>query len=67
MISEELARCSREERQGRRSRERGRFVEVWVKCSLEECMRGDPKGHYRRAPVWGERTRPAVFTAGLVL
>jgi adenylylsulfate kinase len=30
-------------------RELGRFIEVWVKCSLEECMRRDPKGHYRRA------------------
>lgn len=29
--------------------ELGRFVEVWVKCSLEECIRRDPKGHYRRA------------------
>ncbi len=29
--------------------ELGRFVEVWVKCSLEECMRRDPKGHYKRA------------------
>ncbi len=27
----------------------GRFVEVWVKCSLEECIRRDPKGHYKRA------------------
>jgi len=29
--------------------ELGRFVEVWVKCSVEECMRRDPKGHYQRA------------------
>lgn len=29
--------------------ELGRFVEVWVNCSLEECIRRDPKGHYRRA------------------
>ncbi|MDR7518891.1 MAG: adenylyl-sulfate kinase [Armatimonadota bacterium] len=29
--------------------ELGRFVEVWVKCSVTECMRRDPKGHYRRA------------------
>ena len=29
--------------------ELGRFVEVWVKCSVEECIRRDPKGHYRRA------------------
>ena len=27
----------------------GRFVEVWVKCSVEECIRRDPKGHYKRA------------------
>jgi len=26
-----------------------RFVEVFVKCSLEECVRRDPKGLYRRA------------------
>ena len=25
------------------------FVEVYVKCSLEECIRRDPKGLYRRA------------------
>jgi adenylyl-sulfate kinase len=29
--------------------ELGRFVEVWVKCSIEECIRRDPKGHYKRA------------------
>lgn len=29
--------------------ELGRFIEVWVKCSVEECIRRDPKGHYRRA------------------
>jgi adenylylsulfate kinase len=29
--------------------ELGRFVEVWVKCSVEECVRRDPKGHYARA------------------
>jgi adenylylsulfate kinase len=29
--------------------ELGTFIEVWVKCSVEECMRRDPKGHYRRA------------------
>jgi adenylylsulfate kinase len=26
-----------------------RFVEVWVKCSVEECIRRDPKGLYRKA------------------
>ncbi len=25
------------------------FIEVYVKCSLEECMRRDPKGLYRKA------------------
>jgi adenylyl-sulfate kinase len=29
--------------------ELGRFIEVWVKCSIEECIRRDPKGHYGRA------------------
>jgi sulfate adenylyltransferase/3'-phosphoadenosine 5'-phosphosulfate synthase len=27
----------------------GRFVEVFVRCSLEELMRRDPKGHYAKA------------------
>ncbi|MCD6470110.1 adenylyl-sulfate kinase [Candidatus Bathyarchaeota archaeon] len=26
-----------------------KFIEVYVKCSLEECIRRDPKGLYRRA------------------
>lgn len=26
-----------------------RFIEVYVKCSLEECIRRDPKGLYKRA------------------
>ena len=30
-------------------RELGRFIEVWVKASVGECMRRDPKGHYKRA------------------
>ncbi len=25
------------------------FIEVYVKCSLEECMRRDPKGLYKKA------------------
>ncbi len=25
------------------------FYEVWVKCSVEECIRRDPKGLYRKA------------------
>ncbi|MHA1580460.1 MAG: adenylyl-sulfate kinase [Candidatus Freyarchaeota archaeon] len=27
----------------------GNFVEVWVKCPLEECIRRDPKGLYEKA------------------
>jgi adenylylsulfate kinase len=27
----------------------GNFVEVWVKCPIEECMRRDPKGLYKKA------------------
>jgi adenylylsulfate kinase len=27
----------------------GRFVEVWVNCSLETCRRRDPKGLYKKA------------------
>jgi adenylylsulfate kinase len=27
----------------------GEFVEVFVDCSLEECERRDPKGHYKKA------------------
>ncbi|MCD6263403.1 adenylyl-sulfate kinase [Candidatus Bathyarchaeota archaeon] len=26
-----------------------RFLEVWVKCSLETCIKRDPKGLYKRA------------------
>lgn len=26
-----------------------KFIEVFVKCSLEECMRRDPKGLYKKA------------------
>lgn len=26
-----------------------KFIEVYVRCSLEECIRRDPKGLYRRA------------------
>ena len=29
--------------------ELGNFIEVWVKCSLGECIRRDPKGLYARA------------------
>lgn len=29
--------------------EPGEFVETYVACSLEECERRDPKGHYRKA------------------
>ncbi len=29
--------------------ELGYFMEVWVRCSLEECIRRDPKGLYARA------------------
>lgn len=27
----------------------GRFIEVFVKCSIELCQKRDPKGHYRKA------------------
>jgi adenylylsulfate kinase len=27
----------------------GRFVEVWVKCSVETCSKRDPKGLYKQA------------------
>ena len=27
----------------------GNFVEVWVRCPLEECIRRDPKGLYEKA------------------
>ncbi|MCX6561976.1 MAG: adenylyl-sulfate kinase [Candidatus Aminicenantes bacterium] len=30
-------------------REIGRFLEVYTKCSLEECMRRDVKGMYKKA------------------
>ncbi|MEO0096412.1 MAG: adenylyl-sulfate kinase, partial [candidate division WOR-3 bacterium] len=25
------------------------FIEVYVKCSVDECARRDPKGHYQKA------------------
>lgn len=28
---------------------RGTFFEIYVKCALEECMRRDPKGSYKKA------------------
>ena len=32
------------------NRERiGNFIEVYTKCSIEECIRRDPKGNYKRA------------------
>ena len=27
----------------------GRFIEVWVKCSLQTCIERDPKGLYKKA------------------
>lgn len=27
----------------------GKFIEIYVKCSLEECERRDPKGQYKKA------------------
>lgn len=27
----------------------GRFVEVWVRCSLQACIKRDPKGLYKKA------------------
>ena len=27
----------------------GRFVEVYTKCSLDECIKRDPKGNYKKA------------------
>jgi adenylylsulfate kinase len=39
-----------EDRQYVKSRfENDNFVEIYVKCSLEECEKRDPKGHYERA------------------
>ncbi len=29
--------------------EKGQFIEVFVKCSISECEKRDPKGFYRRA------------------
>ena len=40
----------RSDRQGARSiNPEGRFIEVFSKCSLEECERRDPKGLYKKA------------------
>jgi len=37
------------EMRDRARREIGNFVEVYAKCSLEECMRRDVKGMYKKA------------------
>ncbi len=29
--------------------EEGEFIEIYVKCSIEECVRRDPKGLYKKA------------------
>lgn len=29
----------------------GNFIEVYTKCSIEECIKRDPKGHYKKALV----------------
>jgi adenylylsulfate kinase len=29
--------------------ESGEFIEIYVKCSVEECERRDPKGLYKKA------------------
>ena len=40
----------RSDRQGARGiTPEGRFIEVYCKCSLEECERRDPKGLYKKA------------------
>lgn len=38
----------------------GRFVEVFVDCSLEVCMARDPKGLYRRARGGHSSTMPGL-------
>jgi bifunctional enzyme CysN/CysC len=44
----------REDRENaRRLLERDGFIEVFVKCPLEECERRDPKGLYRKARAGG--------------
>ncbi len=35
--------------QARKLLDNGRFLEIYVKCSLEECARRDPKGLYKKA------------------
>jgi len=35
--------------QARRLMAAGEFIEVYVDCSLAECERRDPKGHYKKA------------------
>ncbi len=39
----------KDRRQSRDLVDEGRFFEVFVKCSIEECARRDPKGLYKRA------------------
>lgn len=38
----------------------GKFIEVYVKCRLEECMRRDPKGLYKGALEGRVKNLPGV-------
>ncbi|AXI10103.1 adenylyl-sulfate kinase [Oceanobacillus zhaokaii] len=40
---------SQDRQQAREKLSEGEFVEIYVKCSLEECERRDPKGLYKKA------------------
>jgi adenylylsulfate kinase len=39
----------REDREYIRTQFNGDFIEIYVKCSLDECERRDPKGQYKKA------------------
>ena len=41
--------------------EENEFLEVYIKCSVEECEKRDPKGLYKKA-----RTRKSKISLGLV-
>ena len=44
-----ISPCRADRRYVRKSFEGDGFLEIYVKCSLEECERRDPKGQYKKA------------------
>lgn len=49
MIVAAISPFNQDRQQARQKFAEGEFVEIFVKCSLEECERRDPKGLYKKA------------------